>query len=127
MQGRSLVPLLSGEVPPSWRDVVYYRYWMHLSDHDTPAHFGIRTQRYKLIFFCGLPLDATGAVPEPTPPGWELYDLAEDPAETSNVYGAPGYAAVTAELKARLLTLRREAGDEDAAFPEVAERMAACP
>ena len=29
---------------------MYYRYWMHNdNDHHMPAHYGIRTDRWKLI------------------------------------------------------------------------------
>ena len=62
--------------------------------HDNPAHYGIRTPEHKLIFFYGLPLDAPGARPEPTPAYWELYDLRKDPEEMNNVYGDPEYAEV---------------------------------
>jgi len=105
---------------------MYYRYWMHLTHHGNPAHYGIRTERYKLIFFYGLPLDAKGAKPQPTPPGLELYDLERDPHEVRNVYGDPAYTGVAEELKARLLQLKRELGDEDEAYPELLERRQAC-
>lgn len=122
MQGRSLRPLLSGAGGP-WDDEIYYRYWMHLTDHDVPAHLGIRSRRYKLICFYGLPLDATDAVPEPTPAGWELYDLECDPYETRNVFGEPEYREVAGQLRNRLTALRSRYGDEDERFPEVAARM----
>ena len=71
MQGRSLSPLLRGETPADWRKATYYRYWMHMAHHDNPAHYGIRTEDFKLIFFYGLPLDAPGAAgpPQPNPDG----------------------------------------------------------
>jgi arylsulfatase A-like enzyme len=127
VQGRSMMPLLDGaeDGGAGWPDELYYRFWMHLTDHDTPAHFGIRTRQHKLIFFYGLPLDTSDGVPEPTPPAWELYDLDRDPGETRNVYHDPAYAGTVRRLEARLRALRREAGDEDLAFPEIAERMAA--
>ncbi|MDU0354573.1 DUF4976 domain-containing protein [Paraglaciecola aquimarina] len=40
-----------------WRKGTYYRYWMHSAHHDVPAHFGLRTKRYKLIFFYGINYD----------------------------------------------------------------------
>ena len=40
--------------PDAWRTSTYYRYWMHMAHgHNNPAHFGLRTDRYKLIFFYG--------------------------------------------------------------------------
>ncbi|MGI9173761.1 MAG: sulfatase family protein [Rhodothermales bacterium] len=117
MQGHSLVPLLEGETPEDWREAVYYRYWMHMTHHDNPAHYGIRTKDYKLIFYYGLPLDAEGALPEPTQPGWELYDLNNDPWEMRNVYDTPPYADVRERLKEQLLELKEEVGDTDEKYP----------
>lgn len=119
MQGRSVVPMLRGETPADWRDATYYRYWMHMRHHDNPAHYGVRTKDYKLVFFYGLPLDAKGALPEPTTPGWELYDLRKDPGERNNVYSDPVYAEIVRNLKAELLALKKENGDTDEKYPEL--------
>ena len=121
MQGQSLRTILQSETPDAWRDAVYYRYWMHLSHHHIPGHYGIRDGRYKLAFFYGLPLDAAlgkGTYP-PTTPGWELYDLKIDPSETQNVYTNPDYAAVIGRLKTRLLELKKQYGDNDAQYPDL--------
>lgn len=117
MQGRSFRANLRGRTPPDWRDAMYYRYWMHGSGARRPAHYGIRTHRYKLIFFYGLPLGHTGS--KPTEPGWELYDLRRDPHELRNVYDHPDYADVVKRLKQRLLELKRDLGDTDEAHPEL--------
>jgi arylsulfatase A-like enzyme len=55
MQGRSFAAALRGrDKPADWRDVTYYRYWMHMAHRlQVPAHFGVRSERYKLIFFYG--------------------------------------------------------------------------
>jgi N-acetylglucosamine-6-sulfatase len=121
MQGRSLLPILTGSQPEKWRDAVYYRYWMHLAHHHIPGHYGIRTDRYKLAFFYGLPLDASLGKGDfqATTPGWELYDLENDPEETSNVYNDPSYGPVVAQLKQRLLELKKEYADTDEAYPEL--------
>jgi len=119
MQGRTARANLAGDTPADWRQSMYYRYWMH---EMRPAHYGIRAKRYKLIFFYGLPLDATGTTPDPTPPGMELYDLEKDPFEQHNVYSDPAYADVAEELKAELLRLKEEAGDTDEKYPELMER-----
>ena len=50
-QGRSFRPLLQGSTPPDWREGMYYRYWMNRSDHNVAAHYGIRTAKYKLIYY----------------------------------------------------------------------------
>jgi arylsulfatase A-like enzyme len=117
MHGRSLRPILeTGRAPADWRRAVYYRYWMHLTHNCVPAHFGLRTGRYKLIFFYGIDTDGGGVR---TPPGWELYDLAEDPHEMRNVYDEPRHAEVIAELKRELLRLREQYGETDHAHPKV--------
>lgn len=41
----------SGIEPKKLPKETYYRYWMHMEDHMLPAHFGIRTKDYKLIFY----------------------------------------------------------------------------
>jgi len=112
MQGRSLRPLLQGKTPRNWRTSMYYRYWMHLAHFNVAAHFGVRTKRYKLIYYYGLPLNAKGAKKEATPPEWELFDLEKDPQEMNNVYDEPAYAGIVKELKRELVRLRKELGDD---------------
>ncbi|MEM8945355.1 MAG: sulfatase [Planctomycetota bacterium] len=118
-QGRSFVSNLEGHTSPEWPTATYYRYWMHMTHHDNPAHYGIRTKDHKLIYFYGLPLDAVGALSEPTPAHWELYDLQDDPHEMNNVYADPSYAPIVKKLKAQLSALKQEVGDSDANYPEL--------
>ena len=102
MQGVSLRPLLRETTPPDWRTAMYYRYWMHLDNaHAVQAHFGIRTDRYKLIRY-----DGEGDGPE-----WELFDLAEDPYEIHSVYDDPGYADQVERLTTQLWRMQAEVGD----------------
>jgi len=56
MQGESFRTILeTGDEPEGWKQESYYRYWMHMAhSHANPAHFGIRTKEYKLIFFYGI-------------------------------------------------------------------------
>ena len=122
MQGDSFLPILKGDTPSDWKTSTYYRYWMHMTHHDNPAHYGIRTQEYKLIFYYGLPLDAPGALDTPTQPGWELYDLRTDPHELRNVYRDPKYTDVVKQLKEELLSLKSEIGDTDDKYPDLMER-----
>ncbi len=122
MQGRSFLPLLRGEPEPDdWPKATYYRYWLHMTHHDVPAHYGIRTHDFKLIFFYGLPLDVRNALAEPTEPYWELYDLRHDPREMNNVYTDPSYAQVATELKEQLLHLKARIGDNDEQYPDLME------
>lgn len=119
MQGRSFTKVLAGQTPEDWDQAVYYRYWMHMAHHHNPAHYGLRTLRFKLIHFYGLPLDATDALPYSTPPGWEMYDLKRDPHENQNVANDPLYAETLSELKQQLFDMKRELGDLDEAYPEL--------
>jgi len=94
---------------------------MHLAHHYIPAHDGVPDARYKLVFFYGLPLEASlgkGDFP-PSTHGWELYDLQLDPNETNNVYNGPAHADVRARLKQRLLELKQQYGDLDEDCPEL--------
>ena len=103
IQGRSLKGVLTskGEIPAEWRTGVYYHYYEYPSWHSVKRHYGIRTERYKLIHFYN-------DVDE-----WELYDLQEDPNELRNRYDDPAYAAVREEMHARLKELQAEADDTD--------------
>jgi arylsulfatase A-like enzyme len=114
MQGRSLRPVLRGEAPADWRTSMYYRYWVHWDvAHHVWAHYGVRTDRYKLVYYYAEPCGAPGAHDEPRPPEWELFDLVRDPQEMTSVYGDPRYADVTAELKAELRRLQSDLGDTE--------------
>ncbi len=123
MQGFSCRGMLAGSRAAQRRQSIYFRYWMHLGHrHNNPAHFGIRTDRWKLIFYYGLPLDASGALPESTPAGWELYDMHNDPLELRNLYCDAAMRDVVKKLKRRLTSLKAELGDRDS-DPELARRL----
>ncbi len=119
MQGRSFAPALKGEPrPDDWRKVTYYRYWMHMAHSlAVPAHFGVRSDRYKLIFFYGL--DQANPDNKPTPPAWELYDLESDPGEMKNLYRNPAYAEIVAGMKAQLRETREALGETDERYPAI--------
>jgi len=121
IDGKSLRPVFKGKTPKNWRTATYYRYWMHRPHFNVAGHYGIRTHRFKLIFYYGLPLDARGARRQPTPPEWELFDLEKDPYEMNNVYADPSYAGVVKGLKKRLLELKEECEDTDEKYPELME------
>ncbi len=151
MQGRSFSTVLDGKEPQEWRTAVYNRFWMHRAYHDVPGHFGIRTKKYKLIFFYGVDykersactdeggfkpgvqrkeyydcanVRAGEAVPRShlaTPAAWEFYDLQNDPEELNNRYGDPEYADIIAELKVELARLRQDLNETDERFPDIQE------
>ena len=113
MQGRSFFPNLQGHTPKDWRKSMYYRYWMHnTNDHHVPAHYGLRTDRWKLIYYYGKPLGMTGANPPDTEPDWELYDMKNDPREMHNLYHDPKHAGLIQKLKTELDAKQKEVGDQ---------------
>ncbi|RMG31149.1 MAG: DUF4976 domain-containing protein, partial [Bacteroidetes bacterium] len=100
MQGHSLRGLLAGQ-QPSWRDAIYYTYYEYPGPHSVKRHYGIRTDRYKLVHFY-YDIDE-----------WEMYDLEQDPMEMRSVYEDPAYSDIRQELHARLEALRQQYGDSD--------------
>ncbi|MCB0540479.1 MAG: DUF4976 domain-containing protein, partial [Bacteroidetes bacterium] len=100
-----------------WRTQMYYRYWLHQKQR--PAHFGLRNDRYKLIFYYGQPLDLPGTHSETTDPSWEFYDLSEDPHENINQYHNPKYSNIISQMKKDLLEEKERVGDKDENFPIV--------
>lgn len=98
MQGRSLRPLLQSESPMDWRKAFYYRYCEYPQPHRVLSHYGVRTERYKLVHY-------------PTMNGWGLFDLQVDPREVRNFYNAPAYTGFVTELKALLTKLKAEVSD----------------
>src|SRR3546814_4060168 len=103
MQGRSLRPVLEGRVPDDWPQVAYHRYWMHKDAiHNAFAHYGIRGQRYKLIYWYNEPLDQPGARSGSEPPELELFDCEADPLELVNVFHDPAMAGVVRAMIAKL-------------------------
>jgi len=101
MQGRSLRPVLEGRTPKDWRSSMYYHYYEYPAVHSVKRHYGVRTERYKLIHFYN-DIDE-----------WELYDLKKDPQEMRSVYDDPKYAGVVRELKAELRRLREQYQDAE--------------
>ena len=101
IQGVSLLPLLKGEKSIEGRDAIYYHFFEYPAEHMVKKHYGVRTDRYKLIHF----YDDVDA--------WELYDLEKDPSEMNNIYGKEGTETIIADLKKRLAELQKEYGEEE--------------
>jgi len=100
MQGRSLVPLWKNQPPSNWRTSYYYRYYHDPGDHNTRAHYGVRTETHKLLYFW-------------KKDQWEMYDLRKDPEELHNLYMEPTQQQTVAGLKKELYRLKAELKDED--------------
>ncbi|MGQ4517668.1 sulfatase family protein [Dermabacteraceae bacterium P13077] len=111
-QGESFRALLRGEDVAGWQESVYYRYWEHDDpNHHVPAHYGVRTQRYKYIDYYGDGLGAPGASDRIFEREYELYDLEKDPEELTNVVADPAYAEVLTMMRAELARLQEKVGD----------------
>lgn len=94
MQGTSFHEILKGEQPESWRESVYYHYFEYPAVHSVKRHYGVRTERYKLIHYY-YDIDE-----------WEMFDLEKDPGEMNNVVDDPEYAVTVNEMKSELERLR---------------------
>jgi arylsulfatase A-like enzyme len=97
MQGKSLKPLLRGDSTADWRKSFYYHYYEHPGPHNVARHYGVVTDRFKLVHFY-----------EPDMNYWELFDVQKDPKELKSVFGKPEYAAQQKELDVELARLRKE-------------------
>ena len=100
VQGRSFASALDGTGDYQEREAIYYHYYEYPKWHNVQPHYGIRTDRYKLIHFY-FDIDV-----------WELYDLTNDPNEMNNLYGLPEHAGLIHELKGRLKELQKLYGDD---------------
>jgi arylsulfatase A-like enzyme len=100
MQGLSFRKIVKGE-KVKWRDAIYYQYYEYPAEHMVKRHYGVRTDRYKLIHFY-YDVDE-----------WEMYDLEKDPNEMKSIYNDPEHASVQKDLHKRLTELRAQYGDSD--------------
>ncbi len=135
MQGHSFKSILqTGQEPEGWRKSTYYRYWMHMAHrHANPAHFGIRTKKYKLIFYYGKYWVDTDHSDDwnknswgnnftlHTPPAWEFYDLKKDPFEMDNRYNDSNYQEIIRELKVELKEKRDALDEGDENYPHISK------
>lgn len=109
MHGKSMVPLFEVD-DAAFRDAAYYHYYEYPGIHAVKRHYGVRTQRYKLIHFY-YDIDE-----------WELYDLQSDPSEMTNVYSDPSYAEVREQMTALLAEVQARYGDSPELAHEFLER-----
>jgi len=101
MQGRSMVPILKGKTPGNWRKEHYYHYYEYPGSHMVKRHYGMSTERYKLMHYY-YDIDE-----------WEMYDLKADPDEMKNVYNDPEYSSVKKKLHKRLNKLMVQFDDSE--------------
>ncbi|MBM7569179.1 sulfatase family protein [Paenibacillus sacheonensis] len=122
LQGKSLLPLLNGGAAEV-RGELFAEVTYHAAYEPMRC---IRTPRYKLIRRFGaydkhvMPNIDDGygkrflvehGIRERRRSQEELFDLFLDPVERENLIGDPAYAAIEAELKAKLLAWMAETGD----------------
>jgi arylsulfatase A-like enzyme len=88
MQGVSMKKLLQTGKDENWRKEIYYHYYER--SFGLTQHYGIKTNRYKLLHFYG-PINT-----------WELYDWKNDKHEMKNLYDDSRYASIIKQLKERL-------------------------
>ncbi len=103
MQGQSLLPVLNSKgknVP--WRNQVYYHYYEYPQPHHVSPHFGIRTEKYKLICFYG------------ENKTWELFDIQKDPHELNNTYDKMENSKILDQLKKELRNRIQQYQDNEA-------------
>jgi arylsulfatase A-like enzyme len=99
IQGESYYPLLKGENPKSWRKAIYYHYQEYPAEHTVKRHYGIRTEKYKLMHFYN-DIDT-----------WELYDILNDPNEMNNLIDNKDFDAIEEELRNELFELQVKYND----------------
>ncbi|MGY8923957.1 MAG: sulfatase/phosphatase domain-containing protein, partial [Flavobacteriales bacterium] len=100
IQGESFRDIVNQKTTKG-RDAIYYTYYEYPSVHMVKRHYGVRTERYKLMHFY-YDIDE-----------WELYDLEADPSEMNNLYGQKEYLEVQEKMHLRLSELREKYGDSD--------------
>jgi arylsulfatase A-like enzyme len=112
MQGQSMRPVFEGQAGPAWQTSAYHRYWMHKDEfHNAWAHYGLRNQRYKLIYWYNSALGQAGAGDGDEPPEWELFDCEADPLELFNIADDPEYSDIFHIMLAELDAKMAEIGD----------------
>ena len=99
MEGESLRKILQDKTPKNWRRSMYNHYYEYPAVHSVKRHYGVRTERYKLIHFYH-DIDE-----------WELYDLKKDPKEMKNVISDLSYTNIVKKLKVELKRLREKYKD----------------
>jgi arylsulfatase A-like enzyme len=95
MQGRSLTPLLESE-GSDWREDFFYEH--HFIPDRLPESEAVRTTRWKYIHWL-----------EPKTGVEELYDLAADPQEITNLVRDPAHRETLEAMRKRWQELREAA------------------
>ncbi|MDR0796664.1 MAG: sulfatase [Tannerella sp.] len=100
IQGESFKEVLTGKKQTA-KEALYYHYYEYPMPHAVKKHYGVRTDRYKLIHFYN-DIDE-----------WELFDLQNDPNEMKNLIHDPSQAENIKSLKVKLAELQVKYEDTD--------------
>jgi len=100
MDGASFYPHLIGRSAP-WNDELLYEYYWEWNYPQTPTTHALRTDRFKYIRYHGL-WDSN-----------ELYDLKNDPDETTNLIRDPRHVQTLERLNKRLFEKLQASGGHD--------------
>ena len=112
MQGTSIRPILEGQTPGNWEQTAYQRYWMHKDpDHNAYAHYGLRDQRYKIIYWYNDGYDLPGTNHGGEDKEWELFDCQNDPLELFNLAKDQNYGEIFSKMKLLLTKKMLKIGD----------------
>lgn len=99
VQGESFFNILKGEKETDSKQSLYYHYYEYPQWHHVQPHYGLRTDRYKLIHFY-YDVDQ-----------WEFYDLQNDPNELNNLINSDAYASLIEDLKKELYAQKEKYGN----------------
>lgn len=97
MDGMSFLPLLKG-IPIPWRTGLLYEYYWDRNFPQTPTVHALRGDRYKYIHYHGI---------------WdtdELYDLQEDPEETTNLIRSKDHQDIVKAMNKQLFEELKQSG-----------------
>lgn len=95
VQGRSLVPLLTGS-STNWRKSFLAQYFIERAYPNTPTFLAVRTPKAKLVKY-------------PGHEEWtELFDLTTDPYEIRNLAGDPNHAGLLTKMSEEMDRLSKE-------------------
>lgn len=110
MQGISFKDLVEGKINKAdFRNVIYYHYYDYPAFHMVKKHYGIRTDRYKLMHFYD-DIDT-----------WEFYDLKKDPQELNNLIDDKNYRDIIAVMHQKLDSVQQHYRVTDKEFERAPE------
>lgn len=94
MQGLSLKKLLLDPTVQLPRKSLYYHFYEYKGSHTVLQHYGVRTDRYKLLYFY-------------TVDEWQLFDLQKDPDELYNLVKSKSHQKLFFDMKKELALQRK--------------------